>query len=102
MRENSSNFDPCFFWRQGIQMVVLNWQRLDKAKMLNEGMFTGEEGWVLKPKWYRPALAPVSSTSCCWGECGKPPGNRRRQAQPTHFGSYPDSFCWSEYLAPSG
>jgi hypothetical protein len=73
MRVDSSNFDPCFFWRQGIQMVVLNWQRLDKAMMLNEGMFTGEEGWVLKPKWYRAALAPVSSTSCDGASAGTPP-----------------------------
>jgi hypothetical protein len=72
MRVDSSNFDPCFFWRQGVQMVVLNWQRLDKAMMLNEGMFTGEEGWVLKPKWYRATLAPVSSTSCGGTGAGTP------------------------------
>jgi hypothetical protein len=73
MRVDSSNFDPCFFWRQGIQMVVLNWQRLDKAMMLNEGMFTGEEGWALKPKWYRAAQAPVSSTSCGGASAGTVP-----------------------------
>ena len=73
MRVDSSNFDPCFFWRQGVQMVVLNWQRLDKAMMLNEGMFMGEEGWVLKPRRYRATLAPASSTSCDGAGAGTPP-----------------------------
>jgi phosphatidylinositol phospholipase C, delta len=53
MRVTSSNLDPAFYWRQGIQMVALNWQRWDKGMMLNEGMFAGEEGWVLKPEGYR-------------------------------------------------
>jgi hypothetical protein len=52
-RVDSSNFNPCFFWRQGIQMVVMNWQRLDRGMMLNEGMFADESGWVLKPEGYR-------------------------------------------------
>lgn len=34
-------------------MVALNWQRWDKGMMLNEGMFSGEQGWVLKPEGYR-------------------------------------------------
>lgn len=56
MRVNSSNLDPSFFWRQGIQMVALNWQRWDKAMMLNEAMFAGEEGWALKPQGYRSTI----------------------------------------------
>ncbi|KIW31913.1 uncharacterized protein PV07_03500 [Cladophialophora immunda] len=52
-RVDSSNFNPCFFWGQGIQMVVMNWQRLDAGMMLNEGMFADASGWVLKPEGYR-------------------------------------------------
>ncbi|PGH17217.1 hypothetical protein AJ80_04926 [Polytolypa hystricis UAMH7299] len=53
IRVNSSNLDPSFFWRQGIQVVALNWQNCDKGMMLNEGMFAGHRGWVLKPTEYR-------------------------------------------------
>jgi phosphatidylinositol phospholipase C delta len=52
-RIDSSNLDPSVFWRKGIQMVALNWQNLDAGVMLNEGMFAGEHGWVLKPPGYR-------------------------------------------------
>lgn len=37
-------------------MVALNWQRWDKAMMLNEAMFAGEEGWALKPQGYRSSI----------------------------------------------
>lgn len=61
-RITSSNVDPTFHWRQGAQMVALNWQKLDKGMMLNEGMFAGLGGWVLKPKGYRaPGPSEVSS-----------------------------------------
>lgn len=50
---SSSNFDPCSCWRRGVQMVALNWQTLDKAMMLNRGLFEGSNGWVLKPASYR-------------------------------------------------
>lgn len=53
LRVSSSNLDPSVFWRKGVQMVALNWQRWDQGMMLNEGMFAGEGGWVLKPKGYR-------------------------------------------------
>ncbi|KUJ08338.1 PLC-like phosphodiesterase, partial [Mollisia scopiformis] len=52
-RIDSSNLDPSIFWRKGVQMVALNWQNLDMGMMLNEGMFAGEHGWVLKPPGYR-------------------------------------------------
>ena len=56
IRFDSSNLDPSIFWRKGVQMVALNWQHLDEAMMLNEGMFADEFGWVLKPKGYRKDL----------------------------------------------
>ncbi|KAJ5233716.1 uncharacterized protein N7469_005482 [Penicillium citrinum] len=52
-RVTSSNLDPSFYWRRGAQLVALNWQNLDKGMMLNHGMFTGTQGWVIKPTGYR-------------------------------------------------
>ncbi|KUI64817.1 1-phosphatidylinositol 4,5-bisphosphate phosphodiesterase 1 [Cytospora mali] len=59
LRIGSSNLDPVSFWRKGIQIVALNWQKWDEGMMLNEGMFAGSGGYVLKPPGYRhpkPAL----------------------------------------------
>lgn len=52
-RIDSLNFDPNPFWRMGIQIVALNWQTWDVGMMLNEGMFSGTDGYILKPKGYR-------------------------------------------------
>ncbi|KAF4447213.1 hypothetical protein FALBO_16978 [Fusarium albosuccineum] len=54
LRIRSSNLDPAIFWRKGIQVVALNWQNWDEGMMLNEGMFAGTGGYVLKPRGYRP------------------------------------------------
>lgn len=61
-RIDSSNPDPSIFWRKGVQMVALNWQSWDEGMMINEGMFAGEHGWVLKPQAYLspdPAVVPA-------------------------------------------
>jgi hypothetical protein len=63
LRVDSSNVEPTFLWRQGAQMVALNWQSWDKGMMLNEGMFAGEEGWVLKPKGYLGTLRDGASAA---------------------------------------
>ncbi|TDZ51692.1 1-phosphatidylinositol 4,5-bisphosphate phosphodiesterase delta-3 [Colletotrichum trifolii] len=60
-RVDSSNPDPSLFWRKGVQMVALNWQYLDEGMMLNEGMFAGELGWVLKPIGYRSSDKDTST-----------------------------------------
>ena len=52
-RFSSSNLDPLVYWALGCQVVALNWQRWDAGMMLNEGMFAGSGGWVLKPVGYR-------------------------------------------------
>ncbi|KAE9967343.1 hypothetical protein BLS_006426 [Venturia inaequalis] len=57
-RISSSNLDPAAFWRRGVQMVALNWQKIDEGMMLNEGMFAQSGGWALKPPMYR------SSSTC--------------------------------------
>ncbi|KAK8878709.1 PLC-like phosphodiesterase [Apiospora arundinis] len=61
MRIGSSNIDPPVFWRKGIQIVALNWQKWDEGMMLNEGMFAGTGGYVLKPEGYR-GHKPVATT----------------------------------------
>lgn len=53
LRLNSSNLNPSVFWRTGVQIVALNWQRWDAGMMQNEAMFAGTPGWVLKPEGYR-------------------------------------------------
>ncbi|KAK8045661.1 phospholipase c [Apiospora rasikravindrae] len=62
MRIGSSNIDPPVFWRKGIQIVALNWQKWDEGMMLNEGMFAGTGGYVLKPEGYR-GQKPVASAT---------------------------------------
>ncbi|QPC71275.1 hypothetical protein HYE68_002027 [Fusarium pseudograminearum] len=52
MRVDSSNYDPVLFWRAGVQVVALNWQSWDVGMILNEGMFMGSDGYILKPKGY--------------------------------------------------
>jgi hypothetical protein len=60
-RVSSSNLDPVFFWRNGVQMVALNWQKWDAGMMLNEAMFAGSEGWVLKPAGYLGGELPSTT-----------------------------------------
>ncbi|CAK7207368.1 hypothetical protein SEUCBS139899_010178 [Sporothrix eucalyptigena] len=53
LRIGSSNLDPARFWRKGVQIVALNWQHCDEGMMLNDAMFLGTGGYVLKPEGYR-------------------------------------------------
>ncbi|KXJ85735.1 PLC-like phosphodiesterase [Microdochium bolleyi] len=52
-RVDSSNMDPSAHWRRGAQFAALNWQTLDDGMMLNEAMFEGTRGYLLKPDGYR-------------------------------------------------
>lgn len=61
MRVDSSNFDPVIFWRAGVQVVALNWQSWDAGMILNEGMFAGSDGYVLKPDGYRSGSGDIKS-----------------------------------------
>lgn len=77
-RISSSNLNPVLFWRQGVQIVALNWQKYDKGIMLNEAMFAGTGGWVLKPPSYRSdALLPQQSSSTV-----SPPGSLEHGTPP--------------------
>ena len=58
-RVRSTNLDPAPFWRQGIQMVALNWQQTNAAMMMNDAMFADTGGWVAKPEGYREEGKPI-------------------------------------------
>ncbi|KAG0696333.1 PLC-like phosphodiesterase [Suillus ampliporus] len=45
-RLSSSNLDPLKQWRNGSQIVCLNWQNFDSSMQLNEALFAGTAGWV--------------------------------------------------------
>lgn len=45
----SGNQNPSTQWQNGSQIVCLNWQKYDKGMQLNEALFVGTPGWVLKP-----------------------------------------------------
>ncbi|KAF4121153.1 phospholipase C [Geosmithia morbida] len=64
LRIGSSNLNPAPFWGAGTQIVALNWQQTDESIMLNEGMFSGTGGYVLKPKGFHPDLPdhPAATT----------------------------------------
>jgi hypothetical protein len=61
LRIGSSNLNPAIFWGGGAQIVALNWQETDEGMMLNEGMFTGTGGYVLKPEG-KLSTPPLSLT----------------------------------------
>lgn len=63
LRLTSSNLNPSIFWRMGVQIVALNWQRWDGGMMQNEAMFAGTPGWVLKPEGYRSTSDATSQTT---------------------------------------
>ncbi|KAL4076644.1 PLC-like phosphodiesterase [Scleroderma yunnanense] len=49
LRLNSNNLDPLIEWRSGTQFACLNWQHFDEQMLLNEGLFAGTMGYVVKP-----------------------------------------------------
>ena len=63
LRVRSDNLDPSIFWRKGVQIVALNWQKWDKGMMLNASMFDGSGGWVLKPQGYLGSNTDNSSSN---------------------------------------
>jgi len=53
LRVTSGNQNPLTQWQSGSQIVCLNWQKYDKGTQLNEALFVGTPGWVLKPAHMR-------------------------------------------------
>jgi len=52
-RIKSGNLNPLKFWRAGSHFAALNWQKYDLGMQLNEAMFCGTGGWVVKPESQR-------------------------------------------------
>ncbi|KAK4173382.1 PLC-like phosphodiesterase [Triangularia setosa] len=48
-RISSRNLSPVPFWALGAQILALNWQRFDASMQLNDALFAGTQGYVLKP-----------------------------------------------------
>ncbi|KAL5378032.1 hypothetical protein PMIN04_011024 [Paraphaeosphaeria minitans] len=48
-RISSRNLAPVPFWGVGAQICALNWQTFGAASQLNEALFSGSGGYVLKP-----------------------------------------------------
>ncbi|KAF2485668.1 phosphatidylinositol-specific phospholipase C [Neohortaea acidophila] len=48
-RITSSNMNQVPYWGVGAQICALNWQTFGCALQLNEAMFAGSDGYVLKP-----------------------------------------------------
>jgi len=59
----SSNQEPLVAWRMGAQLVALNWQKFDVGMMLNEALFSGTGGMVLKPGYIHHGDKPVVALS---------------------------------------
>lgn len=48
-RISSTNLQPTPFWAIGAQICALNWQTFGVSLQLNEALFSGTDGYVLKP-----------------------------------------------------
>lgn len=48
-RISSSNLRPVRFWAVGAQICALNWQTFGTSNQLNDALFSGSSGYVLKP-----------------------------------------------------
>ncbi|RDL35000.1 Phosphoinositide phospholipase C [Venustampulla echinocandica] len=48
-RISSKNLKPVPFWGVGAQICALNWQSFGASVQLNEALFSGSDGYVLKP-----------------------------------------------------
>ncbi|KAK2612649.1 hypothetical protein QQS21_001265 [Conoideocrella luteorostrata] len=48
-RISSSNLKPLTFWGIGAQICALNWQTFGTSNQLNNALFSGSDGYILKP-----------------------------------------------------
>jgi phosphatidylinositol phospholipase C delta len=48
-RISSANLKPVPYWGIGAQICALNWQTFGASAQLNEALFSGSDGFVLKP-----------------------------------------------------
>ncbi|KAL3954300.1 hypothetical protein ACCO45_012256 [Purpureocillium lilacinum] len=76
-RIGSSNLKPVSFWGIGAQICALNWQTFGTSNQLNDALFSGSEGYVLKPAALRAGGNGVISTG-------------RKEASPAHIPLHED------------
>ena len=71
---DSSNFSPCRFWAQGVQMTALNYQTQDTCLRLQRAWFkqNGRCGYVLKPAYLRLASPTPSPLPLCTSPAPSP------------------------------
>lgn len=74
-RLDSSNLCPLQMWHTGTQLACLNWQYYDEGMQLNEALFAGTMGYVLKPCLEKPQGKPSRLTGEIFGvsSCKYPP-----------------------------
>lgn len=60
-RISSANLHPVPFWGVGAQICAMNWQTFGTGMQLNEALFGGTDGYVLKPAHLRGASSSSSS-----------------------------------------
>ncbi|TDZ68032.1 1-phosphatidylinositol 4,5-bisphosphate phosphodiesterase 1 [Colletotrichum trifolii] len=53
-RISSKNLHPVPFWGIGAQICALNWQTFGASMQINEALFSGSDGFILKPAALRP------------------------------------------------
>ncbi|KXN82992.1 1-phosphatidylinositol 4,5-bisphosphate phosphodiesterase 1 [Leucoagaricus sp. SymC.cos] len=98
LRLTSSNLRPYIFWGSGSHVVALNWQSYDLGMQVNEGMFVGTPGWVVKPKWMREPITgdkyqdgrKTRIKGEVVGVCSTPPPSDRQRT--------PDSKPYNAYV----
>lgn len=61
-RISSKNLNPVPFWGIGAQICALNWQTFGAGMQLNEALFSGSDGYVLKPAALRDGGSGKLST----------------------------------------
>jgi phosphatidylinositol phospholipase C delta len=62
-RISSGNLNPVPFWDIGAQICALNWQTFGASMQLNEALFTGTDGYVLKPTYLRQRATTLARTT---------------------------------------
>jgi phosphatidylinositol phospholipase C delta len=61
-RISSKNLHPVPFWGIGAQICALNWQTFGASSQLNEALFSGSNGYVLKPAALRNGGSGILNT----------------------------------------
>lgn len=100
LRVTSANQNPLTQWQNGSQIVCLNLQKYDTGVQLNEALFVGTPGWVLKPAYMRgfPEERPkrVKLLGHVYGGSASTWYNIRITEYCTN-GTFPSALPWRHY-----